>query len=300
MPDSMLPIQGPASQRERDLDVLLSGAAGYPVVVLGPVADALAALRAAPAPSELDGEAAARAAFRRYVLPGTGLAGGAPVAAPHQQEAVAGHGHHDGQGPTVVLPMTAPAGPRHARPRPRLPWPGRWQVLTAACGAAAAVIVCAAALAGAFSGPGGQPARPGYQSSPQPASASGKRPMSSVLGTATARPVPRPSESGQAVSPAALCHQYMEFFTHPGSPANSSAENDVVRQLSRLAGGWTRIMGYCARQFGAGTSWSRPDFHGGPGAPVPGGQPDRDGRGGPVMPRLGRAGPGAPAVRARP
>ena len=77
MPDSMLPIQGPASQRERDLDVLLSGAAGYPAVVLGPVADALAALCAAPAPSELDGEAAARAAFRLFVLPGLA---GAPAA----------------------------------------------------------------------------------------------------------------------------------------------------------------------------------------------------------------------------
>ncbi len=265
MPDSMLPIQGPASQRERDLDVLLSGAAGYPAVVLGPVAGTLAALCAAPAPSELDGEAAARAAFRLF-----------------------------------VLPMTAPAGPRHARPRPRLPWPGRWQAMTAACGAAAAVIVCVAALAGAFSGPGGQQARPGHQSSPQPASASSKRPTSSVLGAATTHPVPGPSGSGQAASPAALCRQYMEFFTHPGSPANWSAENAVVRQLSGLAGGWGRIMGYCAGQSGAGTSWSKPDFHGGPGAPVPGSQPDRGGRGEPGLPGLSRAGPAIPAVRARP
>ena len=44
MPDSLLPIQRPASQRERDLDALLSGEAGYPTVVLGPVAAVLAAL----------------------------------------------------------------------------------------------------------------------------------------------------------------------------------------------------------------------------------------------------------------
>ena len=166
--------------------------------------------------------------------------------------------------------------------------------MTAACGAAAAVIVCVAALAGAFSGPAGQQARPGHQSSPQPASASSKRPTSSVLGAATTHPVPGPSGSGQAASPAALCRQYMEFFTHPGSPANWSAENAVVRQLSGLAGGWGRIMGYCAGQFGAGTSWSKPDFHGGPGAPVPGSQPDRDGRGEPGLPGLSRAGPAHP------
>jgi RNA polymerase sigma-70 factor, ECF subfamily len=49
----------------KELDDLLTGTAGYPKVVHGPVADTLAALRAAPA--ELDGEAAARAAFRAFV-----------------------------------------------------------------------------------------------------------------------------------------------------------------------------------------------------------------------------------------
>jgi len=44
----------------------------------------------------------------------------------------------------------------------------------------------------------------------------------------------------------------MEYFTHPESPENRSAETAVVKQLSGLAGGWMRIMGYCARQFGAG------------------------------------------------
>jgi hypothetical protein len=299
MPDSMLPIQGLASQRERDLDVLLSGGVGYPAVVLGPVADVLAALRAAPAPSELDGEAAARAVFRLFIRPEAGLAGGAPAPEPLQHVAVAGQGRPGGQNPTVVLPPTVPAGPRHARPRPGLPWPGRWQAMAAASGAAAAVIVCVAALAGAFSGPPGPQARPGPQSSPQAASTSSKRPTSSVLGTATAHPTPRPSGSAQAASPAALCRQYMGFFTHPESPADWSAQNAVVKQLSGLAGGRTRIMGYCARQTGARTSWPNPGFHGGPGAPVPGNQPGRDGGGEPAMPRLGRAGPAVPGVRAR-
>jgi hypothetical protein len=104
MPDSQLPIQGLASQPERDLDALLSGEAGYPTVVLGPVAGVLAALRAAPAPDELDGEAAARAAFRLFMLPEANVAGGAHVSAPlprvpaqFHRVAAAGDGRQDGQ-----------------------------------------------------------------------------------------------------------------------------------------------------------------------------------------------------------
>jgi len=155
-----------------------------------------------------------------------------------------------------------------------LPWPGRWQVMTAVCGAAAAVIVCVAALAGAFSGPAGQQARPGHPSSPQPTSTSSKRPTSSVLGTATAHPAPRPSPSGRAASPEALCHEYMQFFTHPES---RSTEDAVVKQLSGLAGGWTHIMGYCAKQLGA------EGFPGGAGAPDSGHQPGHGGRSEPAM-----------------
>lgn len=51
----------------KELDDLLSGTVGYPKVALGPVAGTLAALRSAPAPTQLDGEAAARAAFRAFV-----------------------------------------------------------------------------------------------------------------------------------------------------------------------------------------------------------------------------------------
>lgn len=290
MPDSLPPIQGPASQPERDLDALLSGEAGYPTVVLGPVAGALAALRAAPSPDELDGEAAARAAFRLFMRPEPELADGAPAPALVLHGAVAGEGRPDRQSATVVLPMAAPAGPRHARPRPRLPWPGRWQVMTAVGGAAAAVIVGVAALAGAFSGPAGQQARPGHPSSPQPASTSSKRPTSSVLGTATARPAPRPSGSGQASSPGALCQQYIGFFTHP---ANWSTEYAVVKQLSGLAGGWMRITGYCAKQFGA------EGFPGGSGAPDSGYQQGYGGHGDSDGPGTDRAGSAYPLPGAR-
>jgi hypothetical protein len=290
MPDSLPPIQGPASQPERDLDALLSGEAGYPTVVLGPVAGALAALRAAPSPDELDGEAAARAAFRLFMLPEPELADGAPAPASVLQGAAAGEGRLDGQNATVVLPMAAPSGPRHARPRRRLTGPGRWQVMTAVGGAAAAVIVCVAALAGAFSGPAGQQARSGHPSSTQSTSTSSKRPTSSVLGTATAHPTPRPSGSGQASSPEALCHQYMEFFTHP---ASRSTETTVVKQLSDLAGGWMRITGYCAKQLGA------EDFPGGSGAPDSGHQSGHGGHGDSGGPRTDRAGSAYPLPGAR-
>jgi hypothetical protein len=267
MPDSQQPIQGPASPRERDLDALLSGEAGYPAVVLGPVAVALAALRAAPTPDELDGEAAARAAFRLFMVPVGGVAGHAhgpapnpPVPAQFHQVAAAGAGRPDGLGATVVLPRVVPGGPRHARPRharPRRPvrWPGRWQVMAAACGGAAAVIIGVAALAGAFSGPGGQPGRSGLRASSPSSTASSKRAISSVLGTATARPTPPtppppPLPRPSAVSPEALCHQFMDYFMHPEPPGNRSAEDTALQQLSTLAGGRLQVIGYCARQLG--------------------------------------------------
>ncbi|HEX9042068.1 MAG TPA: hypothetical protein VF838_13730 [Trebonia sp.] len=306
MPDSLPPIQGPSSYGDRDLDALLSCDAAYPVVVLGPVADALAALRAAPAPHELAGEAAARAAFRLFVLPEAGVAGDAPVPAlqqapaiPHQG-AAASPGHPDGEGSTVVLPRTAPGGPRHARPRRRLPRPGRWQPMAVACGAAAAVIVCVVALAGAFSGSSGQQGRPGQRPSLQATDTSSKRPASSVLGTATAHPVPSTSTD----SPAELCRKYMDFFTDQEAPADWSGEKAIGQQLSSLAGGWTRIVDYCAGQLGAGASRSNPDFRDRAGASDPGSQAGRGDPGASAWPRVGRARlatpqPGARSLRSR-
>jgi hypothetical protein len=280
MPDSLLPIQGPASQRERDLDALLSGEAGYPVVVLGPVAGALAALRAAPAPDELDGEAAARAAFRLYMRPVAGDADGPapnpPVPAQFYQVAVAGAGRPDGQGATVVLPRAVPRGPRHARPRRPVRWTGRWQVMAAASGGAAAVIIGVAALAGAFSGPGGQPGQSELRPSLPPSSASSQRATTSVLGTATAPPAPRPSP----VNPDALCHQFMDSFIHP--PANRSTEDAVVQQLSKLAGGRLPVIDYCVRELGLDSAHGHgTGLPGGSGHPAAGDQPGKGGFGEP-------------------
>jgi hypothetical protein len=302
MPDSQPPIQGLASPRERDLDALLSGEDSYPAVVLGPVAGVLAALRAAPAPDELDGEAAARAAFRLFVRPEAGPAGDAHPSAPlpqvpahFHQVAVAGAGRPDEPGPTVVLPRAAPRGPRHARPRRPAPRPGRWQVMAAACGAAAAVIIGVAALAGAFSGPSGQQGRSGSRAVPPSSSASSHRATSSVLGTATARPTPRPS----TVSPQALCHQFMDYFMHPYQPTSRSGEDAVVQQLSKLAGGQPGIIGYCAGQLGMDRAHGdKGGFQGGAGDPAAGKQRGEGGAGERDT-RSGQAGSAFPPAAAR-
>jgi hypothetical protein len=286
MPESPLPIQGPASQCERDLDALLCGEARYPTVVLGPVTSVLGALRAPAAPGELEGEAAARAAFRLWMLPVAGVAGVAPVPASLHQVTAAAWDHPDGQGPAAGLPRTVPGGPRHRRPRRRALRPGRWQVMTTAA-AAAVVIVGAVALGGSFSGSGGQPGQAGPRLTVAPAAteATSARPKSQVDGHASKAPAPTSTPQ-----PAALCHQFMDFFTRPEPAANRSAENAVIEQLRKLAGGLPQITGYCLRQLGVEGPGSGQGHQGGAGVPGPGNQP---GRGRPAetgISRLGRSG----------
>jgi hypothetical protein len=280
MPDSLLPIQGPASRRERDLDSLLSGEAGYPAVVLGPVAAVLGALRGAPVPDELDGEQAARAAFRLFVLP----AAGSPA----------------------ELPRTiASAGPRHRRARPGRPRrrasrPGHLQVMAVVGSAAAAVIIGAAALAGAFSGPGGHQGPAGPSSAQAAADTSNGHATSPVLeggghSVPPARPTHRPDTSQPtAASPQELCRQYVNFRMHPGPPANWPAENATIQRLSSLAGGPLRINGYCAERLGAAGPGPGPDHQGGAEAPGSGSQPGPGRFAEPATQNLSRAGAGAP------
>jgi hypothetical protein len=146
--------------------------------------------------------------------------------------------------------------------------------MAAVGGAAAAVIVGVAALAGAFSGPGGRPGQSGVKPPSQSSGVSSQRASSSVLGTATARPTPRPS----AASPEALCRQLTDDFMHP-TPESRAAENTLVQQLSKLAGGQLHIIGYCARQSGAGAHGYDPGVHGGAGGPAAGNQPGGGGFG---------------------
>src|SRR6185437_11465962 len=85
---------GPAPFGERDVDVLLSGDRGDTPPQLRQVADALAALRAAPAQAELSGEAAIMAEFSAAAeLRAQGLSGTAAGA--------------NGQAHTLTLPPHA-------------------------------------------------------------------------------------------------------------------------------------------------------------------------------------------------
>jgi hypothetical protein len=299
MPDSLLPIQGPAPQRERDLDALLSGKAGYPTVMLGPVAGVLAALRAAPGPGELDGEAAARAAFRLFLPAEAAAPGAAPGPAPLHQRAAAAQGGPDGQGVTAGLPLTVPGGPRHRRPRRQAPRHGRWQVMAVACGAAAVVIVGVVALAGSFSGGGGQHGRAGQPLSAAPSvtDATSIPPKSQVDGRASTAPTPRTAPSPQ---PVALCRQYMDFFTHREPAANWAKEAAVVQQLRTLAGGLPQITGYCFRQLGMAGAGSGQGHLGGAGAPGPANQPGRGRFAEPGIPRLSQSRAASHSGGARP
>jgi hypothetical protein len=293
MPDSLLPIQGPASYGERDLDRVLSCDADYPAVVLGPVADAMAALRAAPRPDELGGEAAARAAFRLFVLPDAGQAGAASGPGPLRRVAAAGQHRLDRQRPPAGLPRAASAGPRHGRPRRRVPWRASWQVMTVAGSAAAAVIVGAVALAGVFSGPSGHQGTAGQRPSASvTATASSDRATSSVLGrgagTVPAAPsTPRPA-AGSA-GPDELCREWVEYLLHPG-PHQSWAQSSVYQQLSRLAGdGPARIGLYCARRLTPAGPGANPGSHDGDGDPGSGNQPGGSRPDGPAVLRLSRS-----------
>ena len=291
--------RGPRRTRERDLDALLSGEAGYPAVVLGPVAGVLAALRAAPAPTNLTARRrrGRRSAFscclrprrRRCARSGPASAGSGPVPPGSRGgQRSSGRARLDGRAPAGGAGRaTACAGRGGAAP-----WHGRWQVMAAACGAAAAVIVGVAALAGAFSGPGGQQGRSGQRPSPQSRAAQAATARRHrYLARRPPRPTPRPT----AVSPEALCRQFMDYFMHPAPPASRPAESDVVQQLSKLAGGQLRIIGYCARQLGGEPAHGyNPGFQGGPGDPAAGNQPGEGGLGEPGTPRFGRAGSAFP------
>lgn len=251
MSDQLPPTDGLAPYDDRDLDALLSGEAAC---VPEPLARAVAALRAAPAPAELDGEAAARAAFRLFMVPD------------EDRQARPAAGRADGAA-TLMLPGASPDGgperlERSARPprpprqrRRRVPWRGsRRAMALAGATAAAAVIVGVAALAGAFSGPGGRPWPAGpHSSATAPVAEPSGRPTSPVLegGAArepTVRPTPTPSGqpagagAGAAPAPEELCVQYFASGEAPGY--------SVIQQLTELAGGAWNISHYCDEQLG--------------------------------------------------
>jgi hypothetical protein len=243
MSDSLPADGGPDPYDGWDLERVLSGENVRLPEGMRPVAETLAALRAAPMRAELADEASARAAFREIMLAGD--------SGPARSGAGTDGAH------TLILPARAPDGgprratrPRHSHRRPRQR--GRWQPKALAGAAVAAVIVGGFALFGTFSGVGGHPGQTGRSTgATSPTPESGRSNSNGLEGTATKVPTPRPTPSNSAAGSdaesedKALCHQYLDFIRRPESRSDWAAEGGTYDRLSNLAGGSWRIVGYC-------------------------------------------------------
>jgi hypothetical protein len=247
MSDTLAPDEDLAPEEARDLEALLSGRVAVPGGQ--PVAAVLSALRAVPAPGELDGEAAALAAFRLFVLPeGNWPAPAAPgpltVTRPLTESSPL----------TLTRPLTVtplPSGARHRRSRGS--WPGRRPAALLGAGAVAAGVVALLCL---LLIPGGGPGRgPDIAAGNGPASASGTTAKPQLQGSGASEPLPSPAASrpaaGQSAaatgphSPAALCRQYLALLGHLGSPGSRDAAKEILRQLSAELGGRGKATAYC-------------------------------------------------------
>lgn len=247
MSDSLLPNGGPDPDDGWDFEGMLSGVDVWLPDGMRLVAGTLSALRAAPTPAELVGEASARAAFHQ-VMRANGTGSDWP-----DRGAVDGH--------TLILPAQGAGGgshvvtrPRHSHRRP--PRRGHWRpkaLAGAAVSAVAVVVVGGVALGGGFSGAGGQPGR--SASVVGATTPSGHFGSNGLDGTASEQPAAHPSsshsneqQSGDGTdSAAALCRRYLAFFTRHGSPSGWAKESDTIGQLSDLAGGPRHIVSYCVR-----------------------------------------------------
>jgi hypothetical protein len=278
MPDSFPPLGwGPPPFDERDLDALLSGDTTDTPVALRQVADALAALRAAPTQAELTGEAVARAEFRALVLDEGARTDGLPYDQVLSALTLDGARRHP-----------ARHGGRPVRRRRRSstrPLTRRGGILLGV--AAAVVIVVVVAFNGSLSGPIQRLARSAANSASAKTGASagssnsGHADGSGSTVRASRKTPPRRSDHsaspgsrashaqgprhGQAqgkVQPRGLCTEYYGFYLHPRpaqSPDTWSAEVTLFGNLSKLAGGNLRVAPYCAQyvrnMFPPGTPW---------------------------------------------
>jgi hypothetical protein len=241
MPEYLPPSGwGPASSDERDLDALLDGHIADVHDALRPVADVLVALRAAPALSELRGEANAMAEFRALGLGGTAR----PVRpAPTR--------------PLSVLPadLSSPRGrrPVHRRRRrrrragrPVSRWAG---VLTGV--AAAAAIVVVVAFTGNLPGPIERIAHP---SAAKPSASTAAISASPGVAKPSAKPHrtahPSVSHSTAPAQPeaASTCRAFYGDSKYPQLPSRQDMETPQWQQLAQLAHeNREPVYQYCAR-----------------------------------------------------
>ena len=249
MPDSPLPPWwGPAPFDERDLDAVLSGETTDIPVALRPVADALAALRAAPLRAELRRQAMIMAEFRaltEFRAAGLGKDGRAGDTAP-----------------TLVLSVPREGSarrraPRH-RARRRAAPAGNWRAGTLIGAAATVIVLAAVVLAGNVPGPFH---RVGSSSASTPSAArqaGGNSSSPKVEGSASQEPTPPPAASGSATPQtkgSRLCHEVYDIVKDLGPSARWKQEmsslSPLLHQLSKLAGGSRQMPGYCAQYLGA-------------------------------------------------
>jgi hypothetical protein len=296
MPDSFPPSGwGPPPFDERDLEALLCGDTTETPVALRQVADALAALRAAPTQSELTGESVARAEFRALVLDEGARTDGLPYA--QVLSALTLDGPH--------RPPARHKG-RPVRRRPR----GTTRPVSRRGGAllGAGVLVLAVAviaLTGTLPGPFHGLVRSTAEST-SAGTATRSRPTSlsqSVSGTGTAAPTPHrtppsrvtpsPSPShtspGQArTGPSGYCRNYYGYFQHSRPGEWSRAEAARLQQLKTLAGGYSHVYAYCASYLGTLFPYGMPWWA----HPQPPGPPGSSGQSGIAGPANSQPGPG--------
>jgi hypothetical protein len=262
MPDSFPPLTwGPPPFEERDLDALLCGETTDTPVALRQVADALAALRAAPTPTELSGEAVARAEFRAIVLDEEARTDGGPYALVLSALTLDGaHRPPPRHRRGLRLARGGPARPQPSRPAGRrVRRPGGVLV-----GAVALVVIAAAvALTASLSGPIQRLGRSTADSRPTVAHSSSGSGSQAVTGSGSTesathrtapahsvRPTPPASHAPRrpAQSPAQRpCTEYYEYFKNSQHRGKlSSAENTLLQNLIKAAGGYSSVYAYCA------------------------------------------------------
>ena len=256
MPDSLQPPNwDPAPFDERDLDTVLSGETADIPDALRPVADTLAALRAAPTRAEFSGEANIMAEFRAL----------AEFQALGLREAQ----HSAGPADTLELPaLPAGHGRRRAarhRTRRHVP-PVSWRTGSLMGVAAAAVIVIAVAFFGNLPGPILRIT--GHASTPSPPSLQGAGSKDSKTGNAKpsgSHPAsapspmwsPSPTPSTSPSPSELLCRSYLAGLRHPESEAEVSLRN----KLATLAGGADpgQVSLFCIQQLGHGRHYPGTD-----------------------------------------
>jgi hypothetical protein len=265
MPDSFPPPTWGPPFDERNLDALLSGHLADPPQALRQVADALAALRAAPTPAELTGEAAARAEFRALAdslalgLDEAARTDGHPYAEVLSALTLDGTGRPPARhrsirrargtgpgGPPRGLPG-GPTGPHRARPRGRRLGRKGGVLIAAASGALVVAVIALAATMPGSAHRGGSSSAAGAPSSGH--SSGGTTPSQNVqAGSASPEPSnqatpthaahhavsPPPTSSAQSEA-RRLCRDFYEYFSHP-RPRDWPAEQTLFRQIARLAG----------------------------------------------------------------